>query len=181
MAGDQGRGKLNWLTRIRFQKMLAKERGDEISDEEAKRRAVAKLHRPKLKRLYNENPYVGGPYDPRLYEGAEVALSRGRIALPNCVPLEPEAVHARRNYEKITKEVARMIEEGRAQPEEIRFMCSEFFIWVHNGEDFLVRFGERTIPCRFNKDKLRVCYENTIWPHQARRVGRRIAPDHYQA
>jgi hypothetical protein len=76
MAGGQGRGKLNWLTRIRFQKMLAKERGDEISDEEAKRRAVAKLHRPKLKRLYNEDRYVGGPYDPRLYEGAEVALSR---------------------------------------------------------------------------------------------------------
>lgn len=76
------------------------------------------------------------------------------------MPLEPEAVHARRNYEKITKEVARMIEEGRAQPEEIRFMCSEFFIWVHNGEDFLVRFGERRISYRFNKDKLRVCYEN---------------------
>ena len=36
MAGGQGRGKLNWLTRIRVQKMLAKERGDEISDEEAR-------------------------------------------------------------------------------------------------------------------------------------------------
>ena len=76
------------------------------------------------------------------------------------MPLEPAAVHSRRNYEKVTKEVARIIEEGRAQPEEIRFMCSEFFIWVHNGEDFLVRFGERRSPYRINKDKLRVCYEN---------------------
>ncbi len=159
MLGDQGRGKLNWLHRIETQKMTAKERGEEISDEEAKRRAVARLHRPKLKRLYNPDRVVGGLYDPRLYDGTEVVLSQGRIALPNCVPLEPKAVHAKRNYDKITTEAARMIEEGKVQPEEIRLMCSEFFVFGRNGEDFLVQFGGRRYPHRIDKAKLRVCYE----------------------
>jgi hypothetical protein len=163
MMGDQGRGKLNWLHRIRDQKKLAMERGEEISDEEARRREVAKLHRPRLKvPIYNPDRY-GPLYNPRLYDGAEVMLSQGRVALPNCVPLEPKAVHAKRNYDKITTEVARMIEEGNAQPEEIRFMCSEFFVWVRNGEEFLIRFGERRIPSRINKKKLNVCYvDSTI-------------------
>jgi hypothetical protein len=163
MTGDQGRGKLNWLHRISSQKRRDRERGEEISDEEARRREVAKLHRPKLKRLYNPTRY--GPfYDSRLYDGTEVVLSQGeRVMLPNCVPLEPKAVHAKRNYDKITTEVARMIEEGNAQPEEIRFMCSEFFVWVRNGEEFLIRFGERRIPSRINKKKLNVCYvDSTI-------------------
>jgi len=43
-----------------------------------------------------------------------------------------------------------MIDEGRAQPEEIRFLCSEFFVFVRNGEDFLVRWGERTKPYKIN-------------------------------
>jgi len=64
-VGSHGRGsragKLNWLTRIRVQKMLANERGDEISDEEAKRRAVAKLHRPKLKRLTMRTATLAAP------------------------------------------------------------------------------------------------------------------------
>ncbi len=51
-----------------------------------------------------------------------------------------------------------MIEEGNAQPEEIRFMCSEFFVWVRNGEEFLIRFGERRIPYRIHREKLNVCY-----------------------
>jgi hypothetical protein len=41
--------------------MLANERGDEISDEEAKRRAVAKLHRPKLKRLTMRTATLAAP------------------------------------------------------------------------------------------------------------------------
>jgi len=53
-----------------------------------------------------------------------------------------------------------MIAEGKAQPEEIWFMCSEFFIWVRNGEHFLVRFGERRIPFRIDKPKLRLCYKD---------------------
>jgi hypothetical protein len=51
MPGAQGRGERNWLRRIEIQKMLAKQGGEQISDKEAKLRAVAKLHRPKLKPL----------------------------------------------------------------------------------------------------------------------------------
>jgi hypothetical protein len=158
MTGDQGRGKLNWLHRIETQKMLAKERGEDISDEEARLREVARLHRPKLRRL-DKAIRRASPYDPRRY-GTKVSSSQGSVALLNCWTMEPGSVHAGRNYTKIATEVGRMIEEGKAQPEEIRFMCSEFFVWVRNGEDFLVRFGERRIPCRIDKDKLRVCYED---------------------
>jgi hypothetical protein len=74
--------------------------------------------------------------------------------------LEPVAVHARRDYDKITTEVGRMIAEGNAQPEEIRFMCSAFFIMRRNGDDFLIRFGERRYPYRIIKGLLRVSYES---------------------
>ena len=44
-------------------------------------------------------------------------------------------------------------------------MCSEFFIWVRDGEHFLVRFGERRIPHRIDKNKWRVCYKDgTVTP-----------------
>ncbi len=161
MLQDQGRGKLNWLHRIETQKMLAKERGEEISDEEAKMRAVAKLHRPELRPLDNSGRYAD-PNDPRRY-GTEVMLNHGSVALPNCWTMEPIAVHGKRNYDKIVTEASRMIAESKVQPEEIRFMCSEFFIWARNGEHLLVQFGERRIPYRIDKDKLRVCYkEGTV-------------------
>jgi hypothetical protein len=154
----QGRGTLNWLRRINNQKTLARERGEEISDEEARRREVAKLHRPKLKvPIYNPNRY-GPLYNPRLYDGAEVVQGRERVPLPNCVALEPTAVHSRRDYDKITTEVGRMIAEGNAQPEEIRFICSAFFILRRSGEDWLVRFGERRYPYKINEGRLRVNY-----------------------
>lgn len=160
MRHADSRGKLNWQRRIRQQKKLAMERGEEISDGEARQREVAKLHRPKL-RVPVYNPHRYGPlYNPRLYDGAEVVLDQQRIALPNCVTLEPVAVHASRDYGKITREVSRMIAEGNAQPEEIRFMCSEFFVLRRNGEDFLVRFGERRYPRRIQKGSLRVRYES---------------------
>lgn len=53
-----------------------------------------------------------------------------------------------------------MIEEGGAQPEEIYFMCSEFFVFVRNWVDFLVQFGGRKIPHRIGKDQPKVCYED---------------------
>jgi hypothetical protein len=143
--------------------MLSKERGEEITDEEAQRRAVAKLHRPKLRPLDNSGRYAD-PNDPRRY-GTEVTLNNGSVALQNCWTMEPNAVHAKRNYDKITTEATRVVAEGKVQPEEIRFMCSEFFIWVRNGEHFLVRFGERRIPYRIDKNKLRVCYKDgTVTP-----------------
>ncbi len=87
--------------------------------------------------------------------------------MPNCVPLEPKAVHVKRDYDKITKEVARMIEEGMAQPEEIRFICSEFFVFRRaffvfrrDGEDFLAQFGGVRIPCRIQKEEIKASYEN---------------------
>jgi hypothetical protein len=154
----QGRDKRNWLSRINNQKTLARQRGEEISDEEARRREVAKLHRPKLKvRLYNPDRY-GPLYNPRLYDGAEVVQGRERVPLPNCVALEPSAVHSKRDYDKITTEVARMIAEGNAHPEEIRLLCSAFFILRRSGEDWLVRFGERRYPYKINEGRLRVNY-----------------------
>jgi hypothetical protein len=160
-----------WRTRRHHEGSRAKQddpRNSSISEREAHLRAVARMHRPKLTiELYRDrdgsplNRY--GPHiNPRLYDGTEVKLSQESVtvALPNCVALEPKAVHARREYDRITKEVARMIEEGGAQPEEIRFMCSEFFVYVRYGEDFLVRFGERKIPYRIGKEKVRMCYED---------------------
>jgi len=44
MLGDQTPGKRNWRHRTETQKKLAKERGEEISDKEAKLRAIARLH-----------------------------------------------------------------------------------------------------------------------------------------
>jgi hypothetical protein len=145
MLEDRRRGKRNWQRRIETEKIQAGQRGEEISDEEGRKRAIAKLHRPKLKRLYVPNRYVGAAYDPCSYDGAEVELSQRRVALPNCALAEPEAVHARRSYDKIIREVARMIEEGGAQPEELRFICSDFFVYARNGQEFLVRFGGRRI------------------------------------
>jgi hypothetical protein len=160
MTGKLGRGKLNWLHRIGNQKAQARERGEEISDEEARRREVAKLHRPMLKRLIN--PIQDGDFfDPRLYDGSEVVLSQGRVALPNCVPLEPQAVHAKRKYDKLTKQVARMIEQGTAQPEEIRLMCSEFFVFRHNGRDSLVQSGDPRYTYQIDKTGVRISYENS--------------------
>ena len=160
-----------WWTRRRHEGSRTKQddpQNSSISEREAHLRAVARMHRPKLTiELYRDrdgralNRY--GPHiNPRLFDGTEVKLSQESVALalPNCLPLEPKAVHARRDYDKITKEVARMIEEGGAQPEEIRFMCSEFFVFVRNGEDFLVRFGGRKIPYRIDKEKVRMCYEH---------------------
>ena len=159
MQQPQGRGKRNWQTRIRHQKIEAREQGEEISDEEARRREMAKLHRPKLKvPLYNPDRY-GSLYNPRLYNGAEIFRNHEKVALPNCVALEPVAVHAKRDYDKITTEVVRMIAEDRAQPDEIRFICALFFIMRRNAHDFLVRFGERRYPIRIGKERLRVSYE----------------------
>ena len=110
MLRDQTRGKRNWRHRIETQKKLAKERGEEISDEEAKLRAVARLHRPKLRPLDNSSRYAD-PYDHRRY-GTEVTFNNGSVALQNCWTMEPNAVHAKRRYFKITTEVTRMIAEG---------------------------------------------------------------------
>ena len=85
-------------------------------------------------------------------------LNQGSVALQNWWTMQPKAVHARRNYDKITKEVARMIEDGRVQPDQIRFMCSEFFVCVRNGEELLVRFGERRHPYRIGRGEWRVSY-----------------------
>jgi hypothetical protein len=108
MAERLGPGKRNWLRGIENEKIAAKQRGEKISDEEAKQREVVKLHRPHT----------------RQYHRIEVEFGEAKIALPNCVALEPKAVHAKRRYGKITREAALMIEEGRVQPDEIRFMCS---------------------------------------------------------
>jgi len=160
-----------WRTRHNNERSRTKQddpQNSSISEREAHLRAVARMHRPKLAiELYRDrdgrplNRY-GPHFNPRLYDGTEVKLSRGSVAfaLPNCVPLEPKAVHARRDFDRITKEVARMLEEGGAQPEQIRFMCSEFFIFVRHGEDFLVRFGGRKIPYRIDEHKVRMCYED---------------------
>jgi hypothetical protein len=159
-----------WATRLRNEGSRAKTRDPQnssISEREARLRAAAPMHPPKLMiDLYQDRdgrpltPGYGPHVNPRLYDGSDVMLSQGSVALPNCMPLEPKAVHARRNYNRIINEVARMIEEGRAQPEEIYFMCSEFFVFVRDSEDFLVRFGGRTIPHRIGKDKPEACYEN---------------------
>jgi hypothetical protein len=158
MLRDQGRGERNWLHRIETEKLQAKQRGEDISDEEGRRRAVAKLHRPKLQPLDNWDRYAD-PYDPRRY-GTEIMVNNVSIALPKCWTMLPAAVHAKRKYRKITTEASRMIEEGGVQREEICFICSEFFVWVRNGEHFLVRFGERRIPSRIDKHKSKVCYED---------------------
>jgi hypothetical protein len=55
---------------------------------------------------------------------------------------------------------SRMIEERGVQRGEIWLMCSEFFIWVRNGEHFLVRFGERRFPYRIDKPKFKVCHQD---------------------
>ena len=160
MEQPHGRGKLNWQSRIRSQKKLAKERGEEISDEEARRREMAKLHRPKLKvPVYNPDRY-GPLYNPRLYDGAEIFQNQERVTLPNCVNLEPAATHAIRDYKYITTEMSRMIAEGYAQPDEIRFVCSTFFVLRQDGEDLLVRFGKRRVPNRIGNGQLRVSYES---------------------
>jgi hypothetical protein len=158
MLRDQGRGRRNWLRRSENEKTQAKQRGEDISDEEAKRRAVAKLHRPKLKRLDNAiRP--APPDDPRRY-GTKVSSSQGSVALLNCWAMEPESVHAGRNYKKLTKQVARMIEQGKAQPEEIRFMCSEFFVFRRNGKDCLVQSGDPRHLYQIHKDSLIASYED---------------------
>jgi hypothetical protein len=75
-AYDRRHEKRNWQRRIETEKIQAGQRGEEISDEEGRKRAIAKLHRPKLKRLYLPNRYVGAAYDPCFYDGAEVELSQ---------------------------------------------------------------------------------------------------------
>jgi hypothetical protein len=157
MPGAQGRGERNWLRRSENEKTQAKERGEDISDEEAKLRAVAKLHRPKLRPLDNSGRYAD-PYDPRRY-GTEIVLDDVSVALPKCWTMEPESVRAGRNYKKLTKQVARMIEQGKAQAGEICFMCSEFFVFRRNGEDFIVQCGDPRYFYRIDKTSLRVCYE----------------------
>jgi len=74
--------------------------------------------------------------------------------------MEPNSVHAGRNYKKLTKQVARMIEQGKAQPEEICFMCSEFFVFRRNGEDFLVQCGDPRYLYQIDRDSLRASYEH---------------------
>jgi hypothetical protein len=160
-----------WRTRRRHEGSRTKQddpQNSSISEREAHLRAVARMHRPRLTiELYRDrdgrplNRY--GPHiNPRLFDGTEVMLSHGSVSLPNCMPLEPKAVHGRRDYNRISNEVARMIEEGRVQPEQIRFMCSEFFVFVRNREDFLVRFGERRYPYRFEQTKVRISYMDGI-------------------
>jgi len=73
--------------------------------------------------------------------------------------MEPKSIHAGRNYKKLTKQVGRMIEQGKARPEEICFMYSEFFIFRRNGEDFLVQCGDPRYFYRIDKTSSRVCYE----------------------
>ena len=158
MLRDQGRGKRNWLRRSENEKTQAKQRGEDISDEEAKRRAASKLHRPKLMPLDN-SIRSADPHDPRRY-GTQIALNQGSVALPKCWTMEPESVHAGRNYQKLTKQVARMIEQGKAQPEEIRFMCSEFFICRRNGKDFLVQTGDPRHVYQIDRESLRASYED---------------------
>lgn len=158
MLRDQGRGRRNWLRRSENEKTQAKQRGEDISDEEAKRRAVAKLHRPKLRPLDNADRYAD-PYDPRCY-GTGIVLNKQSVALLNCWTMEPESVHAGRNYDKLTKQVARMIEQGKAQPEEICFMCSEFFIFRRNGKDRLVQSGDPRYVYQIDRENLRASYED---------------------
>jgi hypothetical protein len=156
MLRDQGRGRLNWLRRSENEKTQAKERGEDISDEEAKRRAVAKLHRPKLRPLDNSGRYAD-PYDPRRC-GTEIVLDDVSVALPKCWTMEPESFRAGRNYKKLTKQVARMIEQGKAQAGEICFICSEFFIFRHNGKDYLVQSDDPRYVYQIDKESLRASY-----------------------
>jgi hypothetical protein len=74
--------------------------------------------------------------------------------------MEPESVHAGRNYKKLTKQVARMIEQGKAPPEEICFMCSEFFIFRRNGKDCLVQCGDPRYVYQIDRESLRASYED---------------------
>jgi hypothetical protein len=80
--------------------------------------------------------------------------------LPKCWTMEPESVHAGRNYKKLTKQVARMIEQGKAPPEEICFMCSEFFIFRRNGKDCLVQCGDPRYVYQIDRESLRASYED---------------------
>ena len=114
--------------------------------------------RPKLRSLDNSGRYAD-PNDPRRY-GTEIVLNQGSVALPRCWTMEPESVHARRNYQKLTKQVARMIEQGKAQPEEICFMCSEFFIFRRNRKDCLVQSGDPRYVYQIDKESLRASYED---------------------
>jgi hypothetical protein len=55
-----------------------------------------------------------------------------------------------------------MIEQGKAQPEEICFMCSEFFIFRRNGKDSLVQTGDPRYVYQIDRESLRVSYEDGI-------------------
>src|ERR1700730_16102951 len=157
---DQTRGRLNWLHRREKEKLQAKQCGEDISDEEARRRADAKLHRPKLRPLDKRDGYAD-PYDPRRY-GTEIVSNQGSVALPKCWTMEPKSIHAGRNYKKLANQVGRMIEQGKAQPEEICFMCSEYFIFRRNGKDSLVQTGDPRYVYQIDRESLRVSYEDGI-------------------
>jgi hypothetical protein len=153
---DQTRGRLNWLHRRENEKTQAKERGEDISDDEAKLRASSKLHRPKLRPLDNSRRYAD-PYDRRRY-GTEIVLTQASVELPNCWTMEPAAVHRGRNYKKLTKQVAHMIEQGKALDGEICFICSEFFIFRRNRKDYLVQSGDPRYVYQIDKQSLRASY-----------------------
>jgi hypothetical protein len=53
-----------------------------------------------------------------------------------------------------------MIEQGKAQPEEICFMCSEFLIFRCNGKDCLVQSGDPRYLYQIDSDSLRASYED---------------------
>lgn len=87
-------------------------------------------------------------------------LNKRSVALLNCWTIEPESVHAGRNYDELTKQVARMIEQGKAQPEQICFMCSEFFIFRRNGKDRLVQSGDSRYVYQIDRENLRASNED---------------------
>ena len=73
---------------------------------------------------------------------------------PNCIALEPEGVHARRAYKKNLDTIKWMIDTTEIEADEVRFVCSMFFVIRPRESDYLC-YGQ-----------FRYWIDNTIISHE---------------
>lgn len=93
-------------------------------------RRVAAMHRPKATLADSIRVFV-----------------KGRPVKLSCWVEQPEAVHALRRFNALLNEIARLIASGEIAPDEVSFLCSEFFYFTRDHHNWLViQSGQPPIP-----------------------------------
>lgn len=107
----------------------------------AQKRAVGKA-RAKLgweKNSAQRNQRIAAMHRPKstISDGIRVFINGRPISL-SCWVEQPQAVHAIRRFDAFLNEISRLIAAGEITPDEVSFLCSEFFFFTRDRHNWFV-------------------------------------------